>query len=131
MDMSKINDWLETIPSQATRKSYISGIRTFEKYYQNGVETLQGSKNAGRTIEKFYVWLKEKGYSQNTARVKVNAVIQFLKYFDTPVKYRKSLGIYPQRSVDWRLISRYINSYCHQEENLNLKIPQVNPPKKG
>jgi len=94
MDMTKIEDWLETIPSQATRRSYISGIKTFEKYYQMGVETLTGSENAGRIIEKFYVWLKEKGYSQNTARVKTNAVIQFLKYFDTPVKYRKSLGIY-------------------------------------
>lgn len=94
MDMTKVNDWLETVTSPSTRKSYINGIKTFEKFYLDGVNNLIGSKDAGRSIEKFYVWLKENGYSQNTARVKVNAAIQFLKYFDTPVKYRKSLGIY-------------------------------------
>lgn len=92
--MTKVNDWLETIPSQATRKSYINGIKTFEKYNKKGVDNLIGTKGAGRIVEKFFVWLRETGYSQNTARVKTNAVIQFLKYFDTPVKYRKSLGIY-------------------------------------
>lgn len=38
--------------------------------------------------------MKQEGYKQNTARVKSNAIIQFLKFYDTPVKYRKSLGIY-------------------------------------
>ncbi len=94
MDMTKVTDWLEGIPSKNTRKSYKNGIKKFEKYYGLGIETLIGSKNAGRTIEKFYVWLKEKGYSQNTCRNVINTPIQFLKYFDTPVKYRRSLGMY-------------------------------------
>jgi len=94
MDMTKIEDWLETIPSQATRKSYINGVKSFEKFHKEGIKSLIKSENAGRTVEKFYVWLKGKGYSQNSSRVKTNAVIQFLKYFDTTVKYRKSLGIY-------------------------------------
>jgi integrase len=92
--MGKMNDWLETIPSPQTRKSYRYGIRKFEEYYGKGVETLIGSENAGKTVEKFYVWLKDKGHPQNTCRNLTNAPIQFLKYFGTPVKYRRNLGIY-------------------------------------
>lgn len=92
--MSKVKDWLEGIPSPNTRKSYRHGIRKFEEFHGKGIETLIGSENAGKIIEKFYVWLKENGYSQNTCRNIVNAPIQFLKYFDTPVKYRRSLGMY-------------------------------------
>jgi integrase len=94
MDMAKIDDWLSTIPSKQTRKSYRNGIRRFEEFYQKPIETLIGSQDAGKTIEKFYVWLKNKGRSQNTCRTTTNAPIQFLKYFNTPVKYRKNLGIY-------------------------------------
>jgi integrase len=94
MDMAKIDDWLSTIPSKKTRKSYKNGIRRFEEFYQKPIETLIGSQDAGKTIEKFYVWLKNKGRSQNTCRTTTNAPIQFLKYFNTPVKYRKNLGIY-------------------------------------
>jgi integrase len=94
MDMAKIDDWLSTIISDQTRKSYKSGIRRFEEFYKKPIETLIGSENAGRVIEKFFVWLKNKGRSQNTCRTTVNAPIQFLKYFNTPVRYRRSLGIY-------------------------------------
>jgi len=95
MEMTKVNDWLEGIPSRSTRKSYLNGLKTFEEFYQKGVESLIGDKNAGKVVEKFFSWMKEeKKYKQNTARVKANAVIQFLKYFDTPIKYRKSIGIH-------------------------------------
>jgi len=92
--MGKIEDWLGGIPSENTRKSYKNGIKKFEKFYKKPIETLIASENAGKIIEKFYVWLKQNGYAQNTCRNIVNAPIQFLKYFDTPIKYRKSLGIY-------------------------------------
>jgi integrase len=94
MDMAKVEDWLEGIPSPQTRKSYKNGLKKFEEYYGKGIETLIGSDEAGKTVEKFYVWLKDKGHPQNTCRNLTNAPIQFLKYFGTPVKYRKNLGIY-------------------------------------
>ena len=50
---------------------------------------MQGSKSRSSTL-----WLKEKGYTQNSYRNIVNGPIQFLKFFDTQVKYRRSLGIY-------------------------------------
>jgi integrase len=91
--MGKMNDWLETIPSPQTRKTYRSGIKKFEEYYGKPIETLIGSDDAGKTVEKFYVWLKQK-HPQNTCRNITNCPIQFLKYFKTPVNYRRNLGIY-------------------------------------
>jgi integrase len=94
MDMAKVQDWLEGIPSPQTRKNYKNGLRKFEEYYGKGIETLIGSDEAGRVVEKFYVSMKDKGSPQNTCRNMTNAPIQFLKYFGTPVKYRRNLGIY-------------------------------------
>ena len=96
MDMTRIDDWLSAIPSPYTRKSYKAGIKKFEEFYGNGIETLIGKsgEEAGRAIEKFYVWLKDKGRGQNTCRNLVNSPIQFLKFFGTEPKYRKALGMY-------------------------------------
>lgn len=92
--MSKLKDFLEGMPSPSTRKSYKNGIKKFEEYLGYPIEDLIKSPEAGKKIEKFYVWLKGKGYTQNSCRNIVNGAIQFLKYFDTTVKYRKSIGIY-------------------------------------
>jgi integrase len=97
MDMGKVEDWLSAIPSKYTRKSYKHGILKFEEFFGKGIETLIKSEESGKTIEKYYAWLKEKGYVQNSCRNLVNAPIQFLKYFHTTVEYRKKLGMY--RSV--------------------------------
>lgn len=97
MDMGKVEDWLSAIPSKYTRKSYKHGILKFEEFYGKGIETLIKSEDAERTIEKYYAWLKEKGYCQNSCRNLVNSPIQFLRYFHTTVEYRKKLGMY--RSV--------------------------------
>ena len=96
MDMTKVNDWLSAIPSKYTRKTYKAGIKKFEKFYGEGIETLIEKSNieTGKIITKFYVWLKEKGHGQNTCRNLVNSPIQFLKFFGNEPKYRKSLGIY-------------------------------------
>ena len=94
MDMAKLDDFMATIQSSSTRKSYKNGIRKSEEFLGKPIETLIGSPDAGKTVEKFFVWLKNKGHTQNTARNLVNGGIQYLKYFDTQVKYRKSLGMY-------------------------------------
>ena len=94
MDMEKAEKWLSTIPSKATRKNYLAGIRKFEIYYQKPIETLIGSENCGEEIERYYAWLKDKGHPQNTRRNLCNVAIQFLKFFKTPVDYNKHLGIY-------------------------------------
>ena len=91
--MGKVEDFLETIPSKHTRKNYVNGIRKFEKFYGNSIATLIKNPDATKTVEKFYAALKQK-HPQNTCRNLTNAVIQFLKYFDTDVRPRRALGIY-------------------------------------
>ena len=94
MDMGKIEDWLGGFSSLNTRRNYQSGVNKFEEYYGKPIETLIGSKDAGKIIEKFYVWLKDREYAQNTCKIMLTGPVQFLKYFDTPVKYRKSLRMF-------------------------------------
>lgn len=94
MDMKLDEDWLSGIPSKYTRKSYKSGIKKFEnEYYHKPIEQLIKSPEAGREVERFYCWLRER-YGQNTCRNVVNAVIQFLKFHGTEVKHRKALQVY-------------------------------------
>lgn len=92
--MGKMEDFLSTIQSSQTRKSYKHGIKKCEEFLGGPIEDLLGSAEAGKKIEKFFVWLKSNDYTQNSARNMVNGPIQYLKYFDTQVKYRKSLGMY-------------------------------------
>jgi len=91
--MGKVEDFLETIPSKHTRKNYVNGIKKFEDWYGDSITKLIKSPDATKVIEKFYVALKQK-HPQNTCRNVTNAVIQFLKYFDTDVRPRRALGIY-------------------------------------
>lgn len=96
MDMGKVEDWLSGVPSKYTRKTYKAGIRKFEEFYQQGIETLIGKspEETGHVIDRFYTWLKDRGHGQNTCRNLVNSPIQFLKFFGTEPKYKRSLGIY-------------------------------------
>jgi hypothetical protein len=61
MDMGKVEDWLSAVPSKATRKTCKAGLKKFEIFYGNGVETLIGKsgEESGKIVDKFYVWLKE------------------------------------------------------------------------
>ena len=63
-------------------------------------EKLVKSPDATKTIEKFYVALKQ-NHPQNTCRNVTNAPIQFLKYFGTDVRPRKALGVYrTEKAID-------------------------------
>lgn len=93
ISMGKVEDFLETIPSKHTRKNYVNGIKKFEQWYGESITKLIKNSDATKTVEKFYVALKQK-HPQNTCRNVTNAAIQFLKYFGTEVKPRKALGIY-------------------------------------
>lgn len=103
--MTKIDDWLETIPSKHTRKNYVYGVSKFETWFGESITNLIKSPEATKMIEKFYVNLKQH-HPQNTCRVLTNAAIQFLKYHGTEVKPRKSLGIYrTERALDSHMLT--------------------------
>jgi len=93
--LTDLEDFLETIPSKNTKRSYRNGIMRMEEFLGHSLTKLIRSPEASKQITKFYSWLKnEKGYSQNSCRNLVNGPVQFLKYFGTEIKLRKSLGIY-------------------------------------
>lgn len=93
--MTELEDFLETIPSKNTKRSYKNGIKRMEEFLGYSLTKLIKSPEASKQITKFYSWLKnERRYSQNTCRNLVNGPVQFLKYFGTEIKLRKSLGIY-------------------------------------
>jgi len=103
--MTKVDDWLETIPSKNTRKNYVHGIARFETWYEDSITKLIKSPEATRTVEKFYVYLKQH-HPQNTCRNLTNSMIQFLKFHRTEVKPRKSLGIYKtERAIDNHMLT--------------------------
>ena len=92
--MTLLEDFLETIPSKYTKKSYRHGIKKMEEYLGYPITKLIKSPDASKEVTKFYTWLKEQGYSQNSRRNLVNGGIQFLKHNGTQITLRKSLGIY-------------------------------------
>jgi len=47
----------------------------------------------GRIVEKYFIWLKEQGYKQNSARALTNGPIHFLKYFGADIRIRRSIGV--------------------------------------
>lgn len=108
MDMGKMEDWLNSIPSHLTRKNYRLGVKKFEEYLKGPIEGLMGKDDTeiGHEIEKFNIWLKEKGlgdkgYSQNSARSLTNGALQYFHYFGKNPKISKGKRIFQmQMAVD-------------------------------
>ena len=57
MDMAKLEEWLSTIPSKATRKSYLNGTKKLEKFYQKPIEELLNlsDEQIGHEIELLFL----------------------------------------------------------------------------
>ena len=70
-----MKSFLESLVSEQTRRSYKRGLTKFEGYYGKSSKFLLKEKDPGKTIEKFYVWLRKK-YSQNSCRALVNPILQ-------------------------------------------------------
>ena len=92
--MSLEEKFLEIIPGKSTKKSYRQGIKQFEEYLGYPVTKLIKSPTASDELMKFYGYLKEQGYTQNSRRNLVNGPTQFLKYCKTEIALRKALGIF-------------------------------------
>ena len=88
-----VKDFLESLASPKTRKSYAHGLKVFEEFYGKPAKALLKVKDSGKVIEKFYVWCLKR-YLQNSCRAVVNPIIQYCKYNGVEPKIRKSLRIY-------------------------------------
>jgi integrase len=88
-----VKDFLDSLASPKTRKSYAHGLKVFEEFYGKPAKALLKAKDPGKVIEKFYVWCLGR-YMQNSCRAVVNPIIQYCKYNGVEPKIRKSLRIY-------------------------------------
>lgn len=88
-----MKSFLESLVSEQTRRSYKRGLAKFEEYYGKSAKFLLKEKDSGKTIERFYVWLRKK-YSQNSCRALVNPIIQYCKYNNIEPRIKKSLHMY-------------------------------------
>jgi integrase len=86
-------DFLDSLVSPKTKKSYKHGLKVFEEFYRKPAQALLKEKDPGKIIEKFSVWCLKR-YVQNSRRAVVNPIIQYCKYNDIEPKIRKSLRIY-------------------------------------
>ena len=91
--MYMVKEFLESLVSEQTRRSYKRGLAKFEEYYGKSAKFLLKEKDSGKTIERFYVWLRKK-YSQNSCRALVNPIIQYCKYNNIEPRIKKSLHMY-------------------------------------
>lgn len=84
MDMTKLEDWLETIPSKISRRNYFYAVKKFEDFYQKPIEEILKleSQEVEKIARKFLSWLKENGYQLNSIRLYVSAITLFYKYFN-------------------------------------------------
>jgi len=85
--------FLESLVSDATRRSYKNGLLKFEKWYKKPIASLLKEKDPGKTIERYFVDLKRK-LRHNSARMYTNSVIQYCKYNNIDPKIKKSLGVF-------------------------------------
>jgi len=87
-----IEDFLNAQVSKATRRNYRFGLKTFAKWYQRPVPEILKEEDPGKTLEKYWVWLKET-YKGNGPRNKMNSIIQYCKYNRVIPEIRKGLHI--------------------------------------
>jgi len=90
-----IEDFLDAQVSKATRRNYRFGLKTFAKWYQRPVPEILKEEDPGKTLEKYWVWLKET-YKGNGPRNKMNSIIQFCKFNKINPEIRKGLRINKQ-----------------------------------
>ena len=59
MGIYTIEDFLNAHFSEATRRNYRFGLKTFAKWYKKTVLEILKEPDLGKTLEKYGVWLKK------------------------------------------------------------------------
>jgi len=96
----KEEDFLQSL-SKNTRKSYKTGLRKFEQYFEKpideilklreqdlGSDDIHQKRRFEKEIEKFHQSLLDKGYGINTARTMTLGTIQIFRFYDMPLRKR-------------------------------------------
>jgi integrase len=123
--MYDMTEFLESLVSPQTRRSYKFALATFEAWYKKPIKDLLSEPELTRLLEKYWVYLKET-YSGNTPRSKFNPVLQYVKFNGLDPKIRKSLHVHKQIvSVNDHVLSmvevRKMYGVSSLEEKIMLK----------
>jgi hypothetical protein len=54
-----MKDFLEAQVSEATKRNYRFGLKTFAKWYKKPIQEILKEKDPGKTLEKYWVWPKD------------------------------------------------------------------------
>lgn len=85
-----MKDFLESMISPMTVRSYKASIKTFEKWYGKDISNLLKEKESGRVLERYFVFLKNT-YKGNTPRSRLNPIVQYCRYHKVVPDIKKSL----------------------------------------
>jgi hypothetical protein len=69
MGMYTMEDFLNAQVSEATKRNYRFGLKTFAKWYKKPVQEILSEDDPSKFLEGYWVWLK-KTYRGNTPRNK-------------------------------------------------------------
>ena len=124
--MYDMTEFIESLVSPQTRRSYKFALATFEKWYKKPLKDLLNEQELTRLLEKYWVYLKET-YKGNTPRAKFNPVLQYVKFNDIEPKIKKSLHVHKQIvSVNDHVLSvlevRKMYGVASLEEKIMLKV---------
>jgi site-specific recombinase XerD len=124
--MYDMTEFLESLVSPQTRRSYKFALATFEAWYKKPLKDLLSEPEPTRLLEKYWVYLKET-YKSNTPRSKFNPVLQYMKFNGIEPKIRKSLHVHKQIvSVNDHVLSmlelRKMYGVSSLEEKIMLKV---------
>jgi integrase len=105
----EVTEFLESVGSHNTRKSYVRGLALFEEFSGRSIgETLltrkkDKKKNLEREVERFYNWvIEEKKLNPNTSYNAVVSLKSLMTFYDMPLKLKRgSCARIPTMPRDW------------------------------
>jgi len=105
----EVTEFLESIGSHNTRKSYVRGLALFEEFSGRSIaETLlrrkkDKKKDLEREVERFYNWvIDEKKLNPNTSYNAVVSLKSVMTFYDMPLKLKRgSCARIPTMPRDW------------------------------
>ena len=140
-----LEEWLSTIQSGNTRKSYRYGVKRFVMWYGKSVEAILNERKENLTqrekenlidfknrstrfeklIEKFHRWLiEEKKMAINTARTQCLGIMQLFRYYNMGVVLRSGSPVSQTviSTGDFVLLPEHVRAMFHVAKDLRSKL---------
>lgn len=86
-----VEDFLNAQVSEATKRNYRFGMKTFAEWYRGPVQEILEEEDPGKTLEFYWSYLK-KPCKGNSPRNKMNTIVQYCKFNRVNPEIRKGLA---------------------------------------